>query len=168
MTKSQFITLTFPIEFVQSLVIRRTTIVYGEGGAFGDAEALECAHELAAILGDYRNLLSVSPPKRLMAPLPDDGGLEDWKEAPAAEQAVFDKINGPDALFAILRTTLGFNSPDAKQAGDEGYWLWEQIDYVDDYGGLWLRYLRLCDRINGTHDADDWGDGGGHEPAEVE
>jgi hypothetical protein len=70
--KTPEIVLTIPIELVQSLIIRRTAIVYGESGAFSEAKAMECAKELAAIIETYRNLRSVSPQKRLMEPIPDD------------------------------------------------------------------------------------------------
>jgi hypothetical protein len=68
----------------------------------------------------------------------------------------------------MFREALGFVSPDTEQAGEEGLWLWEQFDEVDDYETLWLRYLRLCDQINDTHEADDWDSGDGREPAEVD
>jgi hypothetical protein len=129
MTKKIAIEITS--ELLESLIIRRLAIVFGEG-ADVLASARRMAEELRAILTDYLDLFSVRPPDRYPEP---------------------DGFTKADFMFAILRTTLGWWPEDNDAAGQESIWIMGQFDRVDGQE-LYDRWLKLADQINGTNIAD--------------
>jgi hypothetical protein len=129
MTKKIAIEITS--EFLESLIIRRLAIVFGEGADIL-ASARTMAEELRAILTGYLDLYSVRPPDRYPEP---------------------DGFTNADFLFAVLRTTLGWWPGDDDAGSEESVWIMEQFGRVDG-DELYERWLELADQINGTNIAD--------------
>jgi hypothetical protein len=90
----------------------------------------ETARELAAELHDI-----VAYVQSLYATQPRGEPTADFEES--------------DVIQTLLRTALDFWPRDEGAAGNESIWLMEMLTFV---GGdeLYLRYMRLCDRVNGT------------------
>jgi hypothetical protein len=98
-----------------------------EGQAQISAEAADqLAIELHAIVADYRQLFALRPPCDHYAP---------------SEET--------DVVETILRTAVNVWPSDKDAAAHESMWLFERFDAVDG-DELYERYLRLCDKINGT------------------
>jgi hypothetical protein len=124
--------LKIPLALTESLIIRRMADVFGE--SVDEAQAGELARELHAIIEGYRLLKSVEPP---------------YMGSNRYELMDIAAIEEPDMVLSILTTALGWWP---KDEGMHGYWIWEKFDNADA-DDLYARYLRLCDRINGTDNA---------------
>jgi hypothetical protein len=92
--------------------------------------ANQLAIELHAIVADYRQLFALRPPCEHYEP---------------CEEA--------DMVETILRTAIDIWPSDEDAAAHESIWLFERFDAVDG-DELYERFLRLCDKINGTDLAD--------------
>ena len=102
-----------------------------EGRSHISAEAAnQLAIELHAIVADYRQLFALRPPCEHYEP---------------CEEA--------DMVETILRTAIDIWPSDKDAAAHESIWLFERFDAVDG-DELYERFLRLCDKINGTDLAD--------------
>jgi hypothetical protein len=154
------IKLEISTELLESWIIRRMAVVYGEGVDIAPARGL--AEELITVLTGYLNLQTVRPPWRLLKDFSSE------EPAPAEEKAKIEAITVPDLLFAVLRTALGWWPEDSNATADESCWILEQFDAVDG-DELYERYLRLSDKINHTKIADPFGDDNdGGEPALID
>jgi hypothetical protein len=116
---------------LESLIIRRMAVVCGEDVDI--APARELAAELRKIVNGYRTLHSASPP---------------YSHDPR-KFADVEAIEENDVSFAIVTTALGL-WPEGAEA-EQSCWSMEQFDRVDRADTLHERYLRLCDRINGSN-----------------
>jgi hypothetical protein len=121
------IELKISVELLESWIIRRLAIVYGEDVDISPARGL--AEELHAIVAAYLSLYLVRAPDR--SPEPNEE---------------FTKV---DMLFAILRTALGWWPADGDVEADESVWIMEQFDRADG-DELYQRYVRVSDKINNT------------------
>jgi hypothetical protein len=92
--------------------------------------ANQLAIELHAIVANYRQLFALRPPCDHYTP---------------SEET--------DVVETILRTAVDVWPSDEDAVAAESMWLFERFDAVDG-DELYDRYLRLCDKINGT----DWAD----------
>ena len=102
-----------------------------EGHAQISAEAAnQLAIELHAIVAHYRQLFALRPPCDAYA-----------------------KSEEIDVVETILRTAVDVWPSDADEVASESMWLAEMFMAVDG-DELYERYLRLFDKINGTHLAD--------------
>jgi hypothetical protein len=102
-----------------------------EGHARITAEAARpMAIELHAIIAAYRQLFVLRPPG-------------DY----------YTEFEETDVVETILRTAINVWPSDEDAAAHENMWLFERFSAVDG-DELYDRYLRLCDKINGTDLAD--------------
>jgi hypothetical protein len=102
-----------------------------EGHSHISAEAAnQLAIELHAIVADYRQLFALRPPCDHYEPCEEI-----------------------DVVETILRTAVDIWPSDEDEVAGESMWLFERFDAVDG-DELYERYLRLCDKINGTDLAD--------------
>jgi hypothetical protein len=124
------IEIKIPVALIQSWIIRRQAVAFGED-AVDEAAALELAREVIAIVASFRQLLSVAPPYR-------PHGLPE-----------IEMIEEPDLIDAILRVVRGFLPEDVSQAAQENEWLTGQFSriHADE---LYMRFLRVCDAVNNT------------------
>jgi hypothetical protein len=100
-------------------------------GSISAEAADQLAIELHGIVADYRQLFALRPP-------PCDAYAE-------SEET--------DVVETILRTAVDVWSSDKDEVAAESIWLFERFNAVDG-DELYDRYLRLCDKINGTDLAD--------------
>ena len=54
-----------------------------------------------------------------------------------------------DVIQTLRRTVIDFSTSDKDAAADEGEWLMYVLSYLGGHE-LYLRYMRLSDRVNGT------------------
>ena len=115
------IDLRITVEFTATMIIRCSVIK-------DEATARALALELHEIIGLFRGFYSARPPyeHELLEKMPD---LEEIEET--------------DLVLAIWRTAFDIS------AFLEGEWLYDQFERVGA-DELYERYLRLCDKINGT------------------
>jgi hypothetical protein len=92
--------------------------------------ANQLAIELHAIVANYRQLFALRPPC-------DHYGLSEET----------------DVIETILRTAVDVWPSDKGAAAVESMWLAESLSAIDG-DDLYERFLRLCDKINGTDLAD--------------
>jgi hypothetical protein len=59
-----------------------------------------------------------------------------------------------DVVQTVLRTVVDIWPSEKEDAADERAWLMERLTAIDDE--LYRRYLRLCDRVNGTDFSAEW------------
>jgi hypothetical protein len=147
------ILLEIPLALSQSLIIRRSAIVYGEVNAFSESEALELARELHAIVEAYLNFYSVRPPIRVVRPGTDEEDRDG--------EAMIEAVMPGDMVFAIILTALDYWPQDGRVAASDSVWLMAGLTDVDPTEELYHRYLRLSDKINNTDIADLFGDDDG-------
>jgi hypothetical protein len=126
------IELKIPLALTESLIIRRMAVVFGE--SVDTTSALELACELHAIIDGYRRLRSVEPP---------------YVGSNRYELMDIAAIEEPDMVLTILNTALGWWPEDEAAAASQSEWIAGQFSQADA-DDLYERYLRLCDRINGT------------------
>jgi len=127
--------IKIPLALTEALIVRRMASVFGEGQTHGQAG--ELAHELHVIIDGYRRLRSVEPP---------------YMGSNRYELMDIAAIEEPDTVLAILNTALGLWPQDHDASAGQGVWIFHQFDHADA-DALYERYLRLCDRINGTDEA---------------
>ena len=60
-----------------------------------------------------------------------------------------------DVVRTFLRTVVDIWPSEEGGAANESVWLMERLTDIDDE--LYLRYMRLCDRVNGTDFVAEWG-----------
>jgi hypothetical protein len=89
--------------------------------------ANQLAIELHAIVGDYRQLFALRPPS-------DHYGLSEET----------------DVIETILRTAVDVWPSDKGAAAVESMWLAGSLSAIDG-DDLYERFLRLCEKINGTN-----------------
>ena len=54
-----------------------------------------------------------------------------------------------DVIQTLVRTVVDFSTSNKDAAADEGEWLMDVLSYLGGHE-LYLRYMRLSDRVNGT------------------
>ena len=59
-----------------------------------------------------------------------------------------------DVVQTLLRTVVDIWPSDKGDAANESVWLMDRLTDIDDE--LYLRYMRLCDRVNGTDFVTEW------------
>jgi hypothetical protein len=95
---AEHIAIVLKPELVESLIIRRRAVVFGEEvSARSIPLARMMAAELIAIVADARALYEVSAPIL-------------WRGGDRATQAAIERIRGEDFIFAIVRLSLGLES----------------------------------------------------------
>jgi hypothetical protein len=129
------ITLKITTELLETLIIRRMAVVYGNDVDIAPARRL--AQEYVAIADAWLALYAVRPPGPKPYPLPDEFVRDD----PLPDEFVRD-----DFMFTLLTATLGW-WPDDDSASEHSVWLYVQFDRVDG-DELYLRWLKLSDEIN--------------------
>ena len=67
----------------------------------------------------------------------------------AAQPKPYPAFEETDVIQTLVRTVVDFSTSDKDAAAHEGEWLMEMLTLL---GGqeLYLRYMRLSDRVNGT------------------
>ena len=138
-------TINVPIELTAAQIIRNrpSTIDAALSPATEDAkrEAAELAQEAHAIIAEVQARY-VRLPRVTRS---DDGRVLAQRILSDDEYAFM----LTDLVDAVRRTLLGFWSASRIAAVHESDWLEEQLTAIDD--DLYVRYLRLCDRIQGTN-----------------
>ena len=140
------LTISVPIELTAAQTIRHrpSTTDAALSPATEDAkrEAAELAREAHAIIAEVQARYAPLP----LVTLTDDVGYALARRMPSDDESAFVLA---DLVDAVPRTILGFWSTNQNAAVRESDWLWEQLTAIDD--DLYVRYLRLCDRIQGTN-----------------
>jgi hypothetical protein len=125
------IDLKITVEFTGTMIIRCDVIK-------DEAQAHALALELHEVIGIFRGLYSVRPPyqRELLEKMPD---LEEIEET--------------DLVLAIWGTAFDICPTNERAALLEVDWLYDQFERIGA-DELYDRYMRLCDKINGTNFAE--------------
>ena len=67
----------------------------------------------------------------------------------AAQPRPYPAFEESDVIQTLVRTVVDFSTSDKDAAADEGEWLRDMLSYLGGHE-LYLRYMRLSDRVNGT------------------
>jgi hypothetical protein len=130
------ITITVPIGFTVADIARANQ-------SLSDSEWRELAHELHAIIAAVRASYIARPPSRteLVARLPNED-----TNLPHADLLAFEEA---DLIESLRRTVVGIWPADDRETANLSVWLMERLtDLGND--SLYVRYLRLYDRIQST------------------
>ena len=67
----------------------------------------------------------------------------------AAQPRPYPAFQESDVIQTLVRTVVDFSTSNKDAAADEGEWLMDVLSYLGGHE-LYLRYMRLSDRVNGT------------------
>jgi hypothetical protein len=134
------LTFTVSIELTASQIIRNCPSTIDE------SEAAKLAQEAHAIIAEVQ---AHFVRYRIRIPNDDECDFEIVSREASDDECAFTLA---DLVDAVRRTVLGFWSVNENAAGAEANWVEEQLTRIDD--ALYARYLRLCDRIQGTNYAE--------------
>ena len=67
----------------------------------------------------------------------------------AAQPRPYPAFEESDVIQTLVRTVIDFSTSDKDAAANEGEWLMDVLSYLGGHE-LYLRYMRLTDRVNGT------------------
>jgi hypothetical protein len=138
-------TLTFNIQ----ATLTASQIIRNCPSAIDESEAAKLAQEAHAIIAEVRARYVRHP----LVLLTDDDGRALARRMPSDDECAYTLA---DLVDAVRRTILGFWSANQDAAVAEPDWVEEQLTWIDD--ALYARYLRLCDRIQGTNYAESLAD----------
>jgi hypothetical protein len=142
MNRTPDLVITIPIELTQSLIIRRSAVVFGEENALGAIEALKLAIELHQVIGEFVKL-RLADQRRLT----ECSGYPDEAPFPLGE------MRGPNALeVADFTLTAWLNILGGQVSPRDDEWIADELVGLVPHD-LYLRWLEIGDAVTGTNSA---------------
>jgi hypothetical protein len=131
------ITITIPLELTVSRIARANPTI-------GNDEARELAQEVHSIIATVQAAYAAHPPDkaRLAARLPTAARCLPYETAIAYELG--------DVIDEVRNTIFGFWPTDPSEEAELSCWIAEWLTDLDASDILYVRYLRVYDRIQGT------------------
>jgi hypothetical protein len=136
------ITITIPLPLTLAQIARANPTI-------GDDEARELALETHSIIAMVQELYATNPPNKvwLANRLPTEDRCLPYETAIAFELG--------DVIDSIRDTIFGHWPTDPNAAGDLSCWIMARLTDLDASDILYVRYLRVHDRVQGTNFASD-------------
>ena len=131
------ITITIPLELTVSQIARANLTI-------GNDEARELALEVHSIIDMVQAAYAAHPPDKatLTARLPGAARCLPYETAVAYELG--------DVINSIRNTIFGFWPTDSNEEAELSCWIAKWLTELDASDILYVRYLRVYDRVQGT------------------